>query len=263
MLVAEPVENMILSSELKSLNVVFILEQETMPYLPPGQRESELFPRFGLPQYANRFPEDIHKVGFSIGGDVDDIELTDELSTLPRKSQVSDFHCVTTWSKLNLNWSGYSFRDFYNTLIRPKTSRDITFVVLKAQDGYKTSLPLVDLMNNNVLLADQLYNLPLTIDHGAPMRIVAPDHYGYKNLKHIKRIEFYTEKKKVKQGLLSFMDHPRARVSFEERASIGLGFLFRWLYKFGIKGTIKDFEKATKAYKARMEKKAESNKLKT
>jgi len=227
-----------------------------MKTLPPGQKESDIFPRFGLPQYANRFPKVIDRISFSIGGDIEEFEISDELSSLPRTTQVSDFHCVTTWSKLHLNWSGYRFNDFYQTFISPKLTDKITFVVLKAQDGYKTSLPLTDLLNQNVLLADQLDNQSLTIEHGAPIRIVAPDHYGYKNLKHIKRIEFYKEKQTVKQGPLSFMDHPRARVAHEERASIGPGFLFRWLYKFGVKGTIRDFEKATAEYRKTLGKKA-------
>lgn len=224
-----------------------------MKSLPPGQKESNVFPRFGLPQYANRFPTEVERISFSIGGDVDEFEVSVELSSLPRIHQVSDFHCVTTWSKLNLQWSGYSFKDFYTTLILPKLTGEVTFVVLKAQDGYKTSLPLSDLMQPNVLLADQLIGAPLTMEHGAPLRIIAPDHYGYKNLKHLKRIEFYTEKKKVKQGYLSFMDHPRARVAKEERASSGPAVLFRWLYKLGIKGTIRDFEKGTALYKAALE----------
>lgn len=223
-----------------------------MRKLPPGQKESAIFPRFGLPQYANRFPKEVDNIRISIGGDVEEFELSEELNTLPRINQVSDFHCVTTWSKLDLSWSGYRFSDFYETFILPKISTNITFVVLKAQDGYKTSLPLTDLLQQDVLLADQLNNQPLTIEHGAPIRIVAPAHYGYKNLKHLHRIEFYAEKQTVKQGYLSFMDHPRARVANEERASAGPSILFRWLYKFGIKGTIKDFEKATAEYKAKL-----------
>jgi len=140
-------------------------------------------------------------------------------------------------------------------LILPRVTQEITFVIIKAQDGYKTSLPLDDLMQQNVLLADQLDNEPLTLEHGAPIRIVAPDHYGYKNLKHIKRIEFYTEKQIVKQGYLGFMDHPRARVAQEERATRGPVIFFRWLYKFGIKSTIRDFEKATVTYKKKLDSK--------
>ncbi len=224
-----------------------------MKNLPPGQKESAIFPRFGLTQYANRFPKEIDKVRISIGGDLEAFEITEDLNLLPRTNQVSDFHCVTTWSKLNLNWSGYKFNDFYNTLILPKVSQEISFVVFKAQDGYKTSLPLIDLMQQNVLLADQLDNQPLTLAHGAPIRIVAPDHYGYKNIKHINHIAFYTEKQRVKKGLLNFMDHPRARVAYEERVSKGPNIIFRWLYKFTIKNTIKTFEKSAAAYRAKLQ----------
>lgn len=221
-----------------------------MKKLPPGQKATDIFPRFGLPQYANRFPQEIDVIRFSIGGDLQETEISEALNSLPRVEQTSDFHCVTTWSKLNLNWSGYRFLDFYTALVLPRVSDEITFVVLKAQDGYKTSLPLLDLLEENVMLADRLDDQPLSIEHGAPIRIVAPSHYGYKNLKHIKRIEFYTDKQIVKQGYLSFMDHPRARVEMEERASKGPGIIFRWLYKFGIKGTIKDFEKGMVAYRS-------------
>jgi len=217
--------------------------------LPPGQKESAIFPRFGMPQYANRFPKETERISFMIGGDLDEFEISEAIDNLPRTEQVSDFHCVTTWSKLNLKWSGFKFIDFYNELILPRLSQEITFVVLKAQDGYKTSLPLADLLQSNVLLADQLDGQPLTIEHGAPIRIVAPNHYGYKNLKHIKRIEFYAKNKKVKQGVLGFMDHPRARVAQEERALYGPKILFRWLYKTRIKQTMKHFERATAKYK--------------
>jgi len=224
-----------------------------MTTLPPGQKESDIFPRFGLPQYANRFPTEVDKIRFTISGDIEEFVVMEQLSNLPRTNQTSDFHCVTTWSKLNLNWSGYKFNDFYEKIISPKAQHDISFVILVAQDGYKTSLPLIDLMNQNVLLADRLDDQPLTLEHGAPLRIIAPDHYGYKNVKHIKRIEFYTERQAIKRGLSSFMDHPRARVAHEERASSGPSILFRWLYKFGIKGTIKDFEKATAEYRAKIQ----------
>jgi DMSO/TMAO reductase YedYZ molybdopterin-dependent catalytic subunit len=222
--------------------------------LPPGQKASKLFLRFGLPQYANRFPKEIDTIRFSIGGDVDEFEISDELGKLTRINQKSDFHCVTTWSKLNLNWSGYLFKDFFRTFIEPKIYKEINFVILKAQDGYKTSLLLSDLMHSNVLLADKLDNQFLEIEHGASIRIIAPNHYGYKNLKHIKRIEFYSEPKVIKQGVLGFMDHPRGRVNFEERVTKGPDIIFRFLYKLGIKRTIRAFEIATAEYRHNLEK---------
>jgi len=221
--------------------------------LPPGQYESDNFPRFGLSQYANRFPVDIDSIRLIVGKEgFTDVDISKELEKFSRVEQTSDFHCVTTWSKSNQVWTGVRFKDFYEQLVRPRFSDadDLIFVIFKAQDGYKTGLYLEDVLKDNVLLADHLNGEPLSIEHGAPLRLIAPDHYGYKNLKHLKRIEFYTEKKKVKQGILGFMDHPRARVAYEERAVGGPGWFFRFLYRPLVKSTAKQFDKAMKKYYA-------------
>ncbi len=196
------------------------------------------------------FHRKLRKIELVVGGDIEEFVVSKELMSLPRVDQISDFHCVTTWSKLDLHWSGYRFKDFYDTLVLPKSTTPLSFVVLKAQDGYKTCLPLSDLLSQDVLLADKLDNVRLSIDHGAPIRIVAPKHYGYKSLKHIKRIEFYKEKKVIKKGILRFMDHPRARAYQEERVLKGPGIIFRWLYKLTINRTIRIFREASKFYKS-------------
>jgi DMSO/TMAO reductase YedYZ molybdopterin-dependent catalytic subunit len=50
-------------------------------------------------------------------------------------------------------------------------------------------LLLSDLLAAEVLLADILDGLPLSMEHGAPLRLVAPAHYGYKSVKHLSGIE--------------------------------------------------------------------------
>lgn len=222
--------------------------------LPPGQFERETFPRFGLSQYANRFPKVIDKISIQISGDLDsEFVLESELESLARITQISDFHCVTTWSKTSVEWSGYRFKELYDKLILPKSNPEqpINFVIIKGQDGYKTSLQLSDLLEADVMLADSLNGEPLNIAHGAPIRLVTPKHYGYKNLKHLDRLEFYNSPQKVKQGFLSFMDHPRARVALEERASGGPGWFFRYLYRPLIKSTVKEFQNALEAYESK------------
>lgn len=219
--------------------------------LPKGQREHGTFPRFGLSQYANRFPDNIDEIKVTISGDgLAETDISEAIKSSQRTTQTSDFHCVTTWSKSDLNWGGIKFKDFYEKVIVPNIQDSVThkFVIFKAQDGYKTSLFLEDLMQDDVMLVDTLNGTPLTIEHGAPFRLIVPKHYGYKNLKHLYKIEFYTEKKKVKQGYLRFMDHPRARVAHEERAVGGPGWFFRYLYRPLIKGTVKEFDKAMKKY---------------
>lgn len=220
--------------------------------LPPGQYESDIFPRFGLPAYTNRFPSETEKIVLTISGDLESFELEEPLSELARVSQVSDFHCVTTWSKLQLNWSGVRFSEFYEHFVEPRIKVKPAYVVLKAQDGYKTSMILEDLLRSDVLIADRLDGETLPVEHGAPVRIIAPAHYGYKNVKHLNGLEFHVEKPDIKKGIYKIIDHQRARVAEEERAVSWPGKLLRYLYKIGINSTIKDYEKATAAYKERM-----------
>ncbi len=222
--------------------------------LPPGQKTREDFPRFGLPQYANRFPTNTDLVKVEIGGDCNGLLDSKAFNALPRLNQISDFHCVTTWTKQSLHWSGVKFKDIFESIISKTIDEpsSLSFVVLKAQDGYKTGMLLEDLLKNDVLLADTLNGEKLNIAHGAPVRLVAPAHYGYKNLKHLYRLEFYKEPVAVKQGYLSFMDHPRARVEKEERATGGPGWFFRYLYQPLIKSTVKQFANALEKHQSRI-----------
>lgn len=224
---------------------------KTNPTLPPGQREVENFPRFGLTPFAVRFPSVIDTVNIQIVGDVaTPVEVGKELEVLTRVDQCSDFHCVTTWTRRALPWSGIRFSDFYQQIVVPLAgpSADARFVVLRGQDGARTSLPLDDLLAPDVLLADRLYGQPLPIEHGAPLRLVAPAHYGYKSVKHINRIEFWSSSANYRPFGLRFMVHPRARVANEERGQWVPGWLLRYLYRPLIRPTATRFERAMQQY---------------
>jgi len=220
--------------------------------LPPGQKARDDFPRFGLPQYASRFPSNINMVTFEITINGEGLEKIDLSSIeLPRHTIKSDFHCVTTWSYIDAEWSGVKFADLFKKYVAESPTKvgEIAGAILYAQDGYKTSLELEYLLGDNVLLADKLDNKPLSIEHGAPLRLVAPDHYGYKNLKHLEKIEFYSQMPVVKRGLKAFLDHPRARVYKEERSRWMPGWIVRYMYRLLISGTVKDFRVAMQKYK--------------
>ncbi len=215
--------------------------------LPRGQQARADFPRFGLTQYADRFPRQTEGARLRIAGDVLEAEdLEAPLAGLPRIEQVSDFHCVTTWSCRDLRWGGVRFADFYERRIVPRlaASARVTTVVLRAQDGYRTTLLLDDMLAADVLLADTLNGLPLTIEHGAPLRVVAPAHYGYKSLKHLSRIEFHQGVPRLRPAALAFMDHPRARVALEERGRWLPGWLLRRVYRLMIRSTVARFARA-------------------
>jgi DMSO/TMAO reductase YedYZ molybdopterin-dependent catalytic subunit len=215
--------------------------------LPPGQREFSSFPRFGLTQFANRFPNEALKIELDVLGHVaQPLHLVDALAGLPRVEQVSDFHCVTTWSHRALRWGGVRFADFYKLVLLPQAGPQsgAGLVELRGQDGAYTGMLLTDLLSPDVLLADTLNGEPLSIEHGAPLRLVAPQHYGYKSAKHLCRLEFKPESAGYRVSGLRFMDHPRARVALEERGRGAPGWLLRYLYRPLIKGTVTRFAMA-------------------
>jgi len=219
---------------------------------PPGQKARDDFPRFGLPQYASRFPSNIDSLTIEIEIDKAGVKEIDISSAeLPRCTVKSDFHCVTTWSYIGAEWGGLRFSDFYSKFVvqSEANSKQITGAVFYAQDGAKTSLELEDLLGGDVLLADTLDDKPLSIEHGAPIRLVAPAHYGYKNLKHLAKIEFYSNMPVVKRGIDAFLDHPRARVAKEERGRWIPGWILRYIYRLLVSGTVKDFKLAMQEYK--------------
>lgn len=224
--------------------------------LPPGQFLLKKFPRFGLGLFACRFPTDPERVSVEIGGDVEQrVQVTQELFDLPRVDRTADFHCVTSWSVQDLVWSGVRFKDFYDCIVMPQ-ARPLTgaeLVVLRGEDGYTSCLPLADLLSADALLADRLNGTSLGIEHGAPLRLVAPAHFGYKNVKHLVKIEFWRDRRNYRFPFPypSFMDHPRGRVAFEERGRWFPGWFLRVFYRIIIPFTIRNFRKAMETHNAK------------
>ncbi len=200
------------------------MAMDSAPTLPPGQKLRGIFPRFGLPWFAHKFPMVLDRVEIRIGGNVaQPVVVSRQLAALPRTEQVSDLHCVATWSRLDLHWSGVRFRDLYEQVVLPEARplEGATTVIIRGQDGYIGIMQLYDLLADDVLLADHLDGLPLTLERGAPIRLVAPAHYGYKGLKYVDRIEFWRDDRHYRfagPSFLKLLEHRRGRVAFEERS---------------------------------------------
>jgi DMSO/TMAO reductase YedYZ molybdopterin-dependent catalytic subunit len=222
----------------------------TQQSLPPGQLARPDFPRFGLTQYAKRFPVELSGSTLQLTGDALATAPVDvDLTGLPRVSMRADFHCVTTWTAIGLDWEGVRFGDFYRARVEPliRSDRPARFVLMRGQDGYRSTLPLADLVADDVLLADRLNGQHLGIDHGAPLRLVAPAHYGYKSVKHLNQLAFCWSAPAVRPAALAFMDHPRARVAVEERGRWFPGWLLRLPYRTLIDSTVSRFAQALAA----------------
>lgn len=143
------------------------------------------------------------------------LPVSELLDALPRVEQTADFHCVATWSATGLHWSGVSFRQFWEQVVpRCRPSDAVVAVIAHGDDGVTAVLDMRDAMADDVMLADRLDGQPLDDLHGAPLRLVSPGQYGYKNVKHLTRLE--PTRTFPEPGLI-LGEHPRARVALEER----------------------------------------------
>jgi DMSO/TMAO reductase YedYZ molybdopterin-dependent catalytic subunit len=207
-----------------------------MTQLPPGQRKVDGFPRFGGPFKPPAVPS-IPAV--EITGAVREpvtVALS-ELSALPRTKRTSDFHCVAGWSATGLRWEGVAFTTFFRSIIEPRLSPTtaVTHVVFRGLDGYRAIVHIEDALQKDVLLADRLDDEPLSLAHGAPLRLVSPQQYGYLNAKHLCAIEMRTSAPPIPLDFVLFRQHPRARVWKEERNGVLPTAVIRPIYRFLIR----------------------------
>jgi DMSO/TMAO reductase YedYZ molybdopterin-dependent catalytic subunit len=148
---------------------------------------------------------------------------------------------VAGWSAVGLRWEGVAFRDIYRLVIEPAmaATERVRYVVFVGLDGYRSILTFEDATAADVLLADHLDGLPLTPDHGAPVRLVSPDQYGFISTKHLCRIELYRSEptayfhptKSIQRALRAVAPHRRARVAHEERHRYVPSWIIRPVYR--------------------------------
>ncbi len=119
------------------------------------------------------------------------IEYTyDQILALPRTVITTDFHCVTGWSKKENRWEGVSPADVLaSAAIKP----DAQHTLIHSFDGYTTNIPLDLLLDHDTLLAYRHNARDLAPEHGAPLRLVVPQRYGWKSAKWVSGIELLTD----------------------------------------------------------------------
>ena len=110
-----------------------------------------------------------------------------ELLALPKVEQVSTFHCVTGWVVNDVHWGGVRFGDLLRRAEPLPGAEALRFV--SAERPYDDYLDLRQAGFSDVMLAYEMDGKPLPREHGAPVRLVIPEMYGYKNVKWVERIE--------------------------------------------------------------------------
>jgi len=123
-----------------------------------------------------------------------------DVQALPAHDLVTELRCVEGWT-IVVHWTGARLADFMARF--PPAARDGSaadprqprrmppFLALETPGrGYYVGLDLQSALHPQTLLAYAINGLPLTWDHGAPLRLVAPMKYGVKSLKRIGTLRY-------------------------------------------------------------------------
>jgi DMSO/TMAO reductase YedYZ molybdopterin-dependent catalytic subunit len=153
--------------------------------LPPGQYLTEKWPVL----HAGSVPKlELGAWDLRIFGEVEN-ELTlswEQLLALPSRELTIDIHCVTRWSRFDMNFKGVHWSELAK-LVSPKPSA--RFVVAHAEQGFTANVPLEAIEDENALVVYEANGEQLTPDHGWPVRLFVPSRYFWKSAKWLRGIE--------------------------------------------------------------------------
>jgi len=155
-------------------------------HLAPTFADSELTPleKFPINDYDVDDPGVIFdNWSLTVGGLVQkpgDYRLP-QIQSLPRMRQNTRHVCVEGWDVIG-RFGGARLSDFLNVVGADTSAK---FVTVGCADDYYESLDMATALHPQTLLCWEMYDQPLTREHGAPLRLNVPTKVGYKQAKYL------------------------------------------------------------------------------
>jgi len=119
----------------------------------------------------------------------------EDLRSLPQRTQITRLDCVEGWSAIG-EWTGVPLGLLLKAAGLAPTAR---FAVFHCADDpersgdmgrrYYESVDLIDAFHPQTILAHTMNGKPLSVPHGAPVRMRIERQLGYKHAKFVMRIE--------------------------------------------------------------------------
>ena len=159
-------------------------------FAPSAARMPRINGRYGIDQAL-----DLDRWRLKVEGPAGSKAFTiDEVKALPRVVHTTELKCIEGWSVV-VTWAGARLADLAEVtgLARRggKTGDLLPYVALATPNGeYYVGLDIASALHPQTLLCYEMNGEPLTIPHGAPLRLAIPVKYGIKNLKQIGTIRF-------------------------------------------------------------------------
>ncbi len=113
-----------------------------------------------------------------------------QLRAMPSRTQITRHDCVEGWSAIG-KWTGVQLGRLLKQAGLQPNARFIVLHCADQMDGtpYYESIDLVDAFHPQTLLAYAMNGQPLSIGHGAPLRLRVERQLGYKQAKYVMRVE--------------------------------------------------------------------------
>lgn len=105
----------------------------------------------------------------------------DQIQALPKIRQNVRHICIEGWDVIG-RFGGVRLSDFLQMVGADTTARFLSF---ECADDYFESLDMATALHPQTLLCYEMYDQPLTREHGAPVRIHAATKVGYKQAKYL------------------------------------------------------------------------------
>ena len=110
--------------------------------------------------------------------------ILSQIKALPKLTQNTRHVCVEGWDVIG-RFGGARLSDFLKMV---GADPDARFVSVECADDYYESLDWATAMHPQTLLCYEMYDQPLSREHGAPLRLQIPTKIGYKQAKYLIRL---------------------------------------------------------------------------
>jgi DMSO/TMAO reductase YedYZ molybdopterin-dependent catalytic subunit len=131
-----------------------------------------------------------------------------QLQSMPQRVQTTRHDCVEGWSAIG-TWRGVLLADLLKLANLRADARYLVFHCMDDMGGgnaYYESIDMADAFHPQTILAFALNDAPLEVRNGAPLRLRAERHLGYKQAKYLARIEAVNDLSRFGRGKGGFWE---------------------------------------------------------
>jgi len=201
---------------------------ESRGALAPEFTAAQMSPNFrtngntmpGSPDYARHLAANFADWALRVDGLVASpltLSMAD-LKAMPARTQITQHNCVEGWTAIG-KWQGTPLGLI---LKRAQILPQARFIVFHCADdfwghNYYESVDLIDAFHPQTILAWGMNDAPVTVGHGAPLRLRVERQLGYKQAKYVMRVEAVDSLKSIQRGKGGFWED---QIDYEWYAAI-------------------------------------------